>query len=390
MTVIAPVGTTYYAVYGGAGMALTIDDGEPTILTANGMGRAPAIFTITNEGEEEAEYTLTLVYPVGNMMNPEVIEDMDWYMGEISQAAGDTQGYYYTYTATADGVITLYFGYEGFPEGYTCDIIVYNLNSYEMKTLLADGVDNWGLEVTMDVKAGDEIQINVVAIMDAEENYYPAADLLWCGTFSAPEGTVDNPVYPEWEWDEAYANAAVSVTVGAGETVYFSGVSGMILTINGVEAEMDMDGVFAITNEGEEEATYEIALATPVGAYSNPEVIEELSFIDEKSLAEEEAYCYIWTATEDATVTLTITEGANITVDLLTYLPDEEWPVSEYYELAEPEIDDEWNYIGWIVADSLVIEVTAGQELKIQVSGLTDWSDWSVPAVDYTLTIVAE
>ena len=389
-TVTAPVGTTYYAVYGGAGMALTINDGEPTILTANGIGRAPAVFSITNNGDAEAEYTLKLTYPVGSMMNPEVIEDMSYYCGEVSQAAGNSQGYYYTYTATADGTITLYFGYEGYPEGYTCDISLNNLTTSVYKTLLADGVDYYGLQVSVDVKAGDEIQIIIAAITDAEGNYYPAADMCWVGTFAAPAGTIDNPINIEWEWDDEYTNATATVTVPAGETVYFSGNAGMILTIDGVETAMDMDGVFSITNEGEEEATYALALATPAGAYNNPEIIENLPFEDEKSLEEGGSYNYIWTATEDVTVVLTITEGANITADLLTYFEDSEWPSTEQFELAVPDIDANWNYVGWIVADKLVIQMTAGQQLKIQVQGLTDWATWMAPAVDYTLTIDVE
>ena len=87
---------------------------------------------------------------------------------------------------------------------------------------------------------------------------------------------------------------------------------------------------------------------------------------------------------------LDVTEGANITADLLTYVEDSEWPISEQFTLAEPTIDENWNYVGWDVAEELVIEMQAGQELKIQVNGLTDWSNWTTPAVDYTLTIEAE
>ena len=222
---------------------------------------------------------------------------------------------------------------------------------------------------------------------DAEGNYYPEAEMSWCGSFTYPVGSENNPVYPEWEWDEAWANATASVTVAAGETVYFSGDYGMILTINGVVTEMSETGVFAITNDGESEATYVLAVATPVGDNSNPEVIETIPFTGTGSLEVDGAYCYIWTATEDATIVLTVSEGANIIADKLTYLPDEEWPISEQYELAVPEEDDNWNYIGWIVEEQLVIDVTAGQQVKIQINALTDLETWSTPAIDYTLNI---
>ena len=200
-------------------------------------------------------------------------------------------------------------------------------------------------------------------------------------------GSEQNPVIVEWEWDEEYANAAASVAVGAGETVYYNGNSGMILTVDGVETAQTENGVFSITNAGDAEATYALALATPVGAYNNPEVIENIAdFSDTNSLAEDESYYYIWTAEENTTVILNVTEGANITVDQLTYTEGNEWPVSVQHVLAEPEIDENWNYTGWVVAEKLTIDVIAGQELKIQVNALTDWSTWTTPAIDYTLT----
>ena len=380
-TVIAPVGTTYYAIYRANGLMLTINDGEAIALSSDSFF-APAIFTIVNDGDAEAEYTLKLAYPTGSQMNPEVIEDMSWYYGDVMQAAGNGQGYYYTYTAIADGTLTVYFGYEGFPEGYVCDITLYNLNSYVQKTLLADGVDNYGLEVSIDVKAGDEVQIIIVAVQDAEGNYYPEAEMTWCGSFAAPQGSEENPIYPEWEWDDAYANATVTVTVAAGETVYFSGDYGMILTIDGVVTEMSETGIFAITNNGETEATYVLAVATPIGANNNPEVIETVPGTVSGSLDENGSYTYSWTATEDSTVVITITAGANISVNNLnTY---------EFLEFAEPDIDDNWNYIGWIVPENLTITVAAGETITIQVTGLTDWETWMTPAIDYTLTIEVE
>jgi len=323
------------------------------------------------------------IFPLGSMMNPEVVETLSWYYGEAVQAQGDTDGYYYTWTAPAEGVATFYFGYNEGLENYVLDIIVTNKNTYAQKSLLNDGVDNYGMELQIPVAAGDELTIQVVAIEDAEGNYAPAATMTWCGNFAYPVGSEQNPLTIEWNWDDAYTNATASVTVAAGETVYMNGQDGMILTVNGVVTEQNM-GIFSITNSGAAEATYALAMATPVGAYNNPESIE-LPFEDTNSLAADGSYYYIWTATENGTVTLTVTDGANITVDKLTYTADSEWPISEQFTLAEPEMDENWNYIGWIVQDQLVIDVVAGQQLKIQVNGLTDWSTWTVPAVDYTL-----
>ena len=323
------------------------------------------------------------IFPLGSMMNPEVLTELNWYYGNVSQAEGDTDGYYYTWTAPAEGVATFYFGYNEGLENYVLDIIVTNQNTYAQMSLLNDGVDNYGMELQVPVAAGDELTIQIVAIEDAEGNYAPAATMTWCGNFAYPAGSEQNPIIIEWNWDDAYTNATASVIVAAGQTVYFNGQEGMILTVNGVVTEQNM-GIFSITNSGAADATYAVALATPLGAYANPESIE-LPFEDTNSLAADASYYYVWTATENGTVTLTVTDGANITVDKLTYTADSEWPISEQFALAEPEIDENWNYIGWIVQDQLVIDVVAGQQLKIQVNGLTDWSTWTVPAVDYTL-----
>ena len=330
------------------------------------------------------------IFPQGSMMNPQVLEELNWYYGEAVQAEGDTDGYYYTWTAPAEGTATFYFGYNEGLENYVLDIVVTNQNTYAQKSLRNDGVDNYGMELQIPVAAGDELMIQVVAIEDAEGKYAPAATMTWCGNFAYPAGSEQNPIVIEWNWDDAYANAAASVTVEAGKTVYFNGTAGMILTVNGQVTEMDEAGVFSIANNAETEATYALALATPLGAYSNPEKIEALPFEDTNSLEADGSYYYVYKVTENGKVTLTVTNGANITVDVLTYSADSEWPISEQFVLAEPEIDENWNYTGWIVADKLVIDVVAGQELKIQVNGLTNWSDWTTPAIDYTLDIVFE
>ncbi|MBR4863796.1 MAG: hypothetical protein IKU07_04405 [Oscillospiraceae bacterium] len=330
-----------------------------------------------------------IILPIGSDMNPEIIEELSWFYGNVAQEQGDFDGYFYQWTAAEDGVATFYFGWNEL-EGYELDIMVTNMNTYAQYSLLSDGVDNYGLELQVPVKAGQQLMINVAAVKDADGNYYPAAEMTWCGNFAAPAGSEKNPIYIEFNWNDAYSAADATVTVEAGATVYFSANAGMILTVNGEVVEMNADGVFAITNNTDAAVEYAVALDTPVGAYNNPEVIETLPFEDANSLAEGESYNYIWTATEDATVVLSVTDGANIVADLLTYVEDSEWPISEQFELATPAIDENWNYTGWDVAENLTIQVKAGQQLKIQINGLTDWATWKTPAIDYTLTITAE
>ena len=383
--VTVPAGESVY--YKGsaryAGLVATIDGETEIPLTRADDGFV--YLTITNETAEAKTYTVVVNYPLGSDMNPVVIEDMNWYYGEVSQAAGDFDGYYYTYTATETGVVTLYFNAVYDDNGDLVenvgvrDIMVTNMNTYAQYTLQQDGVDNFGLELIVPVEAGQQLMIITSWVKDAAGNYYPAAEYSWTGNFAYPEGSEQNPITIEWNWDDEYANATASVEVTANGT-YFNGYEGMILTANGTEIAQE-NGVFVL-NAG----TYELALATPVGAYNNPEVIENIDgYTDSNSLAEGGSYSYIWTATEAGTVTLDVTAGANIVVDQITGISEDGWPISVQHELATVEYDESWN-ASWVVAENLTIEVEAGQQLKIQVQGLTDWSTWTTPAIDYTLT----
>ena len=383
--VTVPAGESVY--YKGsaryAGLVATIDGETEIALTRADDGFV--YLTITNETAEAKTYTVVVNYPLGSDMNPVVIEDMNWYYGEVSQAAGDFDGYYYTYTATETGVVTLYFNAVYDDNGDLVenvgvrDIMVTNMNTYAQYTLQQDGVDNFGLELIVPVEAGQQLMIITSWVKDAAGNYYPAAEYSWTGNFAYPEGSEQNPITIEWNWDDEYANATASVEVTANGT-YFNGYEGMILTANGTEIAQE-NGVFVL-NAG----TYELALATPVGAYNNPEVIENIDgYTDSNSLAEGGSYSYIWTATEAGTVTLDVTAGANIVVDQITGISEDGWPISVQHELATVEYDESWN-ASWVVAENLTIEVEAGQQLKIQVQGLTDWSTWTAPAIDYTLT----
>lgn len=384
-TVTIPAGKTFsYIANGIGGMVMTINGEDKGVCEA--APRQPYAWTITNDGAEAAEYVIVVSYPLGHQMNPVVIEDMTWYSSEVSQAAGDNDGYFYTYTATETGTVTLYFNavYDENDElvenvGIR-DIMVTNQNTYAQYSLQQDGVDNYGLELVVPVAAGQTLLINTAWVTDVEGNYYPEATYSWTGNFAYPAGSEQNPIAIEWTWNDEGTTATATVEVAADDT-YYVGQAGMILTANGEEIAQDAAGNFVL-----DAGTYELKLATPVGAYNNPEVIENIDgYTDSNSLEADANYNYVWTATEDGTVTLDITDGANITVNKVIEISEDGWPVTEQFELATVEYDDNWN-ASWVVAENLVIEVVAGQQLNIQVNGLTDWDTWSVPAIDYTLT----
>ena len=377
-SVTVPAGqTVYYQCYN-SGMILSINGEEWGKLTASGMGMAPAFFSITNDGAEDAEYALSVQLPAGEMMNPEVIEFDVWE--DLSLEAGDFDGYYYSYTPEADGSIMLYIS--SISEGVVGDIIVNNQVTYAQMTLLEDGIDNYGLELHMDVVAGEELIIQVLVQPDENWNI-PAAELIWVGQFSYPEGTEQNPVFVNFEMNEEWTEGTATVTVPAGQTVYYQCYNaGMILSINGEEwGKLTASGmgmapaVFSITNEGAEAAEYALHIKTPVGAMMNPEVIE-LDYNDTLSFEANnfDGYYYSYTATEDQTIEFSVssvTEGT--AADII---------VNNQSSYAQSSL----SYDG--VDGVLTVDVLAGEELVIQVVVLPD-ENWNYPASDITWTAEA-
>ena len=268
---------------------------------------------------------------------------------------------YFKYTAEKDGAVGI--------ADITADVLV----------VLSDG--SYNNEKVYNVVEGDELIFNVWGNGSATVGY----DLV-----SAADGTEENPYIIEWAWDPAGSRAVAEVTVAAGETVYFNWGElwgEYVLTVNGEPVEVDENGNFCITNSGDTDETYHLEIAPPVGAYDNPEIIESLPFETTGSLEAEQTYSYLWMADEDMTLVLDVTEGANLIASVLTYIDGEEWPETEVFELASIIEDDNFNWIGWDVAENLVIELTAGQELKIEVAGLMDLEDYTYPAIEYTLTV---
>ena len=168
-TVTVPANSTLYCGCWNSGMILTINGGNEQMLTAMGMGRVPAYFNVVNDTDAEAEYVLNVKYPEGTQMNPEVSKKLGTL--EVSLKAGNYDGYYYTFTAIADGVVE--FSIDSITEGVEADVIVTNQNSVQ-KTLAADG--NKEGVLTVEVAKGDVLTIQVVVLPDATWNY-PAADI---------------------------------------------------------------------------------------------------------------------------------------------------------------------------------------------------------------------
>ena len=371
-TVTVPAGETYnFELYNVDGMILSIDGEDKGIMSGTMM--YAYTFTIANATEEGAEHIITLTHPLGSQMNPEALTDLGWY--DVTLAEGDYDGYYYTFTAPGDGTATFYIG--SITDGVVGDIILYNENTYVQKTLTADGVDNNGLEVTIDVNEGDLLNIQVVAQEDAEGNMYPAADISWVGSFAYVSGSKMNPIAPELTWNEDWTEATAEVTVAAGATTWYIINNGTyVVTVNGaewdVEASMSAYGfsstIFSITNDGTEDAVYAIAVGYPMGSQMNPEVLDGMYGGYAPVAANDfSGYNCVYTADTTGYITLSIgwiTDGVEADIILNNQTTYENLTLSE----------DGMN-------GTVTMYVTAGDVVSIQFVTLPD-SSYNYPAAD--------
>ena len=270
----------------GGDMLLTVNgesvEVKPTI---NAYGFEAYMVELENTSSKTKTFKLAQTYSLGAPENPEVLKELNY--GELSLAEGDENGYSYSYVAPEDCTYTFYIG--NITEGVTGDITVYNETSYVFKKLSEDGVDNYGLEMYMDVKAGDVLTINVFVQGSYDENWnyvVPAADLSWTAIANYPAGSLKNPINPEWMWNEAWTEATATVTVPAGATQWFVGGMGeIVVTVDGAEVALETitnnfgmsSSVFCLTNATEADATYELGLGYAVGTRENPEILGDIS-----------------------------------------------------------------------------------------------------------------
>lgn len=131
----------------------------------------PIVLKIGNGGKTNKTYAVKFSYPEGSLMNP-----YDAKAGTIKTqlAANNDQGVYYTCTAEKDGKLTIKL--KSVTSGVRCDIrVTVTDSSYIPQQYLLSETED-GKTLTIDVYAGDEIEINVVALPN-EDYKYPAATI---------------------------------------------------------------------------------------------------------------------------------------------------------------------------------------------------------------------
>lgn len=357
-----PAGKTlYYQYYGDNTLILTVD-GEKYEYTPAAARMYPNTFSLTNETEEDHTYALVLSYPVGTMSNPAqlIIDENNVAVIE----AGNNQGYYYTWTALADGVLSI-----TMPFGSDWSYVINNLTSYvygeTYTTVVAEGEEPvYTSEV--EVSAGDEIQLIVNTINPEDAWNNPGGTLEIYASFTYPAGSEQNPIILFTE------NQTETVTVPAGETVWYQAyINGMELTINDGEPKLittanpRMPYVFSLT-EGE----YTLTIAYPAGSMQNPAKLvlgDNVANIKAGS----EGYYYAWTAEEDGTLIIT--------------MKDENW-----FYVVNNMTTGAYGDTQWSDSDPVVnpaeIEVKAGDEIQVSVNTYDPDDMWTTPEGTITFT----
>lgn len=258
-------GLVYYQMYKVDGMVLTIADpdayviyGDKEYKAENGVVNVPLVtpdtytpakFAIGNASKTEKTFKADLVFPQGSQGNPITLA-----LGEFTAnvVAGNDQGVYYTYTATEDGVLTITM--QSATAGVKYDYSLYNLNSYAMRMMSTEGTtDAAGKQmVTIDVKAGEVVQVTV-STLPTDENEYPAGEFKLMASFGT--GVVEDNTPKELEY---------SVTVKDKDGNALSGVT-VNISGDGIESQALVTNKKGVAKVTLTEGNYTAIVSAPSG-----------------------------------------------------------------------------------------------------------------------------
>lgn len=311
------------------------EDGVITIEFPSGSPFNPIEFSITSVAD--AKYEMTFEYPVGHMMNPEVVDITGEYTAVIEK--DDPDGYFYTYTASEAGTLSVEVSAT---TGWSFNVNNMTTGKYGDAQYSDDknAVNPYELEVA----AGDEIQV-VVTTYDAKKPYNaPAGEVKVEYTFTAVPGTENNPYVIKVDTSEDVYEYE-TVKLAKGSVTYFvaedherrvvsiENAKDLVVKCGGTEYKpvngtitiplnTNQPATLEVTNNGAE-AAYEIAFVYSEGTAKNPISLgNEETFAEtvEYTMQDEHGIYYVWTAPADGILTAAYTvpenSGATITVEL--------------------------------------------------------------------------
>ena len=216
----------------------TAKDGVITIeCPVQGMGRPmPDVFQIINEGTSDVEISVDAKYPVGHMENPDKLVIGS---NQAQVAAGNNQGYFYTWTATENCLLTLKFDAES-------DWLyrVNNMTSYVYGDTVWSDSDPAMPTITIAVLEGDEIQVVVNTYNPEDEWNTPAGTVKFEASIITEDELEDMLPMTEEEYKEIEDSATSDSSV-TGSKLLISAVDvADVVTVKDLAAELFEDIVY--------------------------------------------------------------------------------------------------------------------------------------------------
>lgn len=205
-------------------------DGEVSVLISVPDTFTPTEVIIGNSGDKTETFKAKIAARKGSFNNPYKLTLGD-FTAKIS--AGNEQGVYYTYKATADGKLTLKCTQA--PSGIKYGYYLFNTSTNAMRNLESDSVTEENGEVTVSVQAkkGQKIQVCISTLPD-DKGAYPAANLKFNAAFTEgeiaeeeEEKTTDYTVTVKDDGDQPLANVSILVTVGEEQKPFTTNAEGI-------------------------------------------------------------------------------------------------------------------------------------------------------------------
>lgn len=305
-TVKIPAGETMHYKLKTPGTYLMVED-ENVLITYGGQTYTPenGVLTIelpaddtqyialsfTNQAEEETAFAVAIQDAVGTVDNPVMLESIASFTADCVES--DTDGIYHKWIADQTGSLKL-----NLLSGMNADVIV-TVNGESCQ--LSEG------SLTVDVREGQEVLIQVLAVADEEGNM-PAVTAT-VGGYVAQRVSLKVATLPR---------EVESVTIPASESAFYeiTIANNKVLTIddenvmvvcNGISYTADENGLVTVSlgaspvsleiyNNSQEEAVYKLSFNHPQGHQKNPHVLTQLGEIPLTVQAGESAYYLRYTA----------------------------------------------------------------------------------------------
>ena len=337
-----------------------------------------AVIGITNN---DAEYAATLTakytFPEGTYDNPQDLWEGD---NSVTLEAG-SQGWYFDYVGYSDGYLTVTVS------GENWQYVINNETTYQYGDNHTSADEPQVASETLEYHAGDKVVVFVNTFNPDDVWNAPAGSVNVNISFVAGFGTEESP-YQLTELEN-------TITVPAGETVWYQGwFNGLEMTVIGenyaviyngetvdevdhmtvTAANPRMPVTFAVTNNGEADAEYQVNFSYAPGTVENPAV----AVLGDNEVVFEEAptaeYVWQYEAEKDGELNITVSSDSGNWQYTVTNMTSYVYGETQWSD-SDP------------VVNPTVLEVAAGDLIQIKVITYDPANMWAAPAGTITTNL---